>query len=126
MAFVNAMGQGACQAEPRHVDLGLARESGLDCLVLHLNDLISTAFSCATGTVEILQPVGLELLTKVIGIFSEAVDPDVEESLLLEVYQAQIGAAIRPAFAPDAMPEHTAALSGGGGSEDARVISIVA
>jgi len=64
--FIRAMAVGACQTEPRHCDLGIARDSGLDGLVLHLNDLVSTAFTCATGTIEKLQPVGLELLTEVL------------------------------------------------------------
>ena len=38
-------------------------------------------------------------------LFKDVPDPDVEDSNLLEQYQANIGAALRPAFSADALPE---------------------
>ena len=38
-------------------------------------------------------------------LFKEAADPDVENAYLLEQYQANIGAALRPAFGADSLPQ---------------------
>ena len=48
---------------------------------------------------------GLESLKRVIVLFKDAPDPDVENAYLLEQYQANIGAALRPAFGADSLPQ---------------------
>ncbi|KAJ3020660.1 hypothetical protein HKX48_000454 [Thoreauomyces humboldtii] len=98
-----------------HFDLGLARRladdetaTGAkrpDYLVFKLADLIRMAFSAATANVNDLRLEGLRLLQDVLEKFATATDPDFEEHALLEQYQAQIGAALTPAFAPDSGPD---------------------
>ncbi|KND00764.1 uncharacterized protein SPPG_03877 [Spizellomyces punctatus DAOM BR117] len=94
-----------------HFDLGLARTAverqgrKLDLLVFRLADLIRMAFSAATANVNDLRLEGLKLLREILEIFAAALDPDYEDHALLEQYQAQIGAALTPAFANDSAPD---------------------
>ncbi|KXS22333.1 hypothetical protein M427DRAFT_65329 [Gonapodya prolifera JEL478] len=100
-----------------HIDLALAREAKKnliktrsstnrgDFLILRLNDLIRMAFAAATAPVNDLRLGGLDLLEDLLGRFGSAPDPDFEEHALLEQYQAQISAALNPAFSPDSPPE---------------------
>ncbi|KAJ3215932.1 hypothetical protein HDU67_010163 [Dinochytrium kinnereticum] len=93
----------------QHVDLIAARESlsdgkQHDYLAFRLTDLVKIAFSCATATAYELRLEGLSLLSDIIEVFSAARDPDFQESALLEQYQAQISAALTPAFNEDALP----------------------
>ncbi|KAJ3107487.1 hypothetical protein HDU97_004083 [Phlyctochytrium planicorne] len=92
-----------------HVDLITARASLSDAkthdyLVFRLTDLVKIAFSCATATVYELRLEGLVLLKDVLEAFSASRDPEFQELALLEQYQAQISAALTPAFNDDAMP----------------------
>ena len=94
-----------------HIDLKIARElkensrSGMDLLVFRLADLIRVAFNAATSGVDEFGVEGLRLLQQILQIYSGTEDPDYEEHALLEQYQAQISAALTPAFAADSSPE---------------------
>ena len=91
--------------ERRHFDLGLARRHRDQSLVSFLSDLIRCYFIAATDSNTLLCKNGLKSLKRVIILFKNAQDPDVEDSNLLEQYQANIGAALRPGFSPDDLPE---------------------
>ncbi|GAA48430.1 HEAT repeat-containing protein 5A [Clonorchis sinensis] len=91
-----------------HFDLALARclrASKLDCatptqdfLVLHLADLVRIAFMSATSDSDRLRMAGLKLMLEVIHRFSSVPDPEFPGHSILEQYQAQVSAALRPAF----------------------------
>lgn len=49
------------------------------------------------------------LLQEIIGKFSRVPEPEFPGHVILEQYQAQVGAALRPAFAPETAPDVTAA-----------------
>jgi HEAT repeat-containing protein 5 len=78
-------------------------------LVLHLADLVRMAFMAATSDSDPLRLEGLALLQDVIERFAHITEPEFPGHLLLEQYQAQVGAALRPAFAADTPPTVTAA-----------------
>lgn len=107
---------GACDSsgEGAHFDLVKAKEklaknpSG-DYLSLHLSDLVRMAFVTATGESDALRLSGLHTLQMVIQQFARAPEPDFPGHLLLEQYQAQVGAALRPAFSGDTASHVTAA-----------------
>ncbi|KAI8836363.1 armadillo-type protein [Chytridium lagenaria] len=93
----------------QHVDLIAARGSlgdgkPHDYLVFRLTDLIKIAFSCATATVYDLRMEGLSLLSDILEVFFRSQRPGFQESALLEQYQAQISAALTPAFNEDVLP----------------------
>ncbi|KAG6542845.1 hypothetical protein Mapa_015749 [Marchantia paleacea] len=80
--------------EPAHFDLVMVKElqksgqsPGGDWLVLHLGELVAVAYQVATGTMESVRPIGVELLDIVLDKFGETVDPEFEGHLLLEQYQ---------------------------------------
>ncbi|EFA77401.1 hypothetical protein PPL_12617 [Heterostelium album PN500] len=75
-----------------------------NCLILHLHDLVGIAFKAATSQIDTMRPVGILLLKDILESFSTSIDPDYEGHLLLELYQAQIMSALRPAFSSDALP----------------------
>ncbi|CAH8507597.1 unnamed protein product [Schistosoma intercalatum] len=86
-----------------HFDLAKARvlrsQSGKsDWLILYLSDLIRVAFMSATSDSERLRITGLKLMQDVIQRFSLVPDPDYPDHVILEQYQAQVSAALRPAF----------------------------
>ena len=94
---------------PVHFDLVQVREmkdtqDSSKFLVSHLSELIPTAFNAATSGVDQLRLVGLTSLQHIIEKFSQARDPDFLESALLEQYQAQFSAALRPAFSMETSP----------------------
>ncbi|KAI9365449.1 armadillo-type protein [Zopfochytrium polystomum] len=97
-----------------HFDLELARASGpeADFLVLRVSDLIRMAFNSATAPVHNLRLEGLFLLQDVLEKFAQASDPDFEGHSLLEQFQAQISAALTPAFALDSSPHITSLACG--------------
>ncbi|KAL0275721.1 UNVERIFIED_CONTAM: hypothetical protein PYX00_003499 [Menopon gallinae] len=105
----------ACQtAEPAHFNLSMAKDMQLtkakaDYLVLHLADLIRMAFMAATSDSDPLRLEGLKTLQEIIDKFSHVPEPEFPGHLLLEQFQAQVGAALRPAFAPDTSPHVSAA-----------------
>ena len=81
---------------------------GGDYLILHLGELVRVAFIAATSTNDSLRLAGLALLQEVIGRFASVPEPEFPGHLVLEQFQAQVGAALRPAFAPDTAARVTA------------------
>ncbi|XP_063239681.1 LOW QUALITY PROTEIN: HEAT repeat-containing protein 5B [Bacillus rossius redtenbacheri] len=105
---------GACESgKGAHFDLALAKEMQLtkskgDYLVLHLSDLVRMAFMAATSDSDPLRLEGLRTLQEIIDKFARVPEPEFPGHLLLEQFQAQVGAALRPAFSPDT-PSHVTA-----------------
>ncbi|XP_054653379.1 HEAT repeat-containing protein 5A isoform X2 [Dunckerocampus dactyliophorus] len=102
-----------CQKDdPAHFDLALAQDRCLntttDFLVLHLGDLVRMAFMAATDHSDQLQLAGLHTLLVIIRQFSAITEPEFPGHAILEQYQANVGAALRPAFSADAPPDVTA------------------
>ncbi|CAH0562547.1 unnamed protein product [Brassicogethes aeneus] len=102
----------ACEFNSK--DLILAKEmqhnrGKPDFLVLHLPDLIRMAFIAATSDSDPLRMEGLKTLQEIIDKFAKVPEPEFPGHLLLEQYQAQVGAALRPAFSPDTSSHVTAA-----------------
>ncbi|KAM6201344.1 HEAT repeat-containing protein 5A [Rhynchocyon petersi] len=100
-------------ADSTHFDIALAqemkkRDSRSDFLVLHLADLIRMAFMAATDHSEQLRLSGLETLLVVIRRFATIPEPEFPGHVILEQYQANVGAALRPAFTPETPPDVTA------------------
>ncbi|XP_048508039.1 HEAT repeat-containing protein 5B isoform X2 [Athalia rosae] len=97
-----------------HFDLALAKELQLtrgrgDFLVLHLSDLVRMAFMAATSDCDPLRLEGLKTLQEVIDKFAKVPEPEFPGHLLLEQFQAQVGAALRPAFSAETASHVTAA-----------------
>lgn len=97
-----------------HFDLTLAKEyintkNKNDYLVLHLSELVRMAFIAATSDSDPLRLEGLHTLKDIIDRFSGIPEPEFPGHLLLEQYQAQVGAALRPAFSTDTASHVTAA-----------------
>ncbi|CAG9828838.1 unnamed protein product [Diabrotica balteata] len=97
-----------------HFDLLKAKELQLkqgrnDFLCLHLSDLIRMAFIAATSDSDPLRLQGLKTMQDIIEKFAKVPEPEFPGHLLLEQYQAQVGAALRPAFLPDTSSLVTAA-----------------
>uniref|UniRef100_A0A915IWN5 HEAT repeat-containing protein 5B n=1 Tax=Romanomermis culicivorax TaxID=13658 RepID=A0A915IWN5_ROMCU len=104
-----------CNNERAHFDLALARELQLsggksDYLVLHLSDLIRMSFMAATSNNVDLRLAGLACLQDVITNFAKVPEPEFPGHVILEQFQAQVGAALRPAFTPDT-PSHVTAAA---------------
>ncbi len=68
-------------------------------------DVVRMAFSASTSGVVEQRIWGLKIIAAVLKMFGKAPDPDFEEAMLLEQYQAQISSALTPAFAADSSPE---------------------
>ncbi|CAF3203747.1 unnamed protein product [Rotaria sp. Silwood2] len=80
-----------------------------DYLVIHLNTLITFSFMSCTSTSDQLRLSGLSLLKQVILKFAHIQeDIDLPGHVILEQYQAQVGAALRPAFSQDTSSHVTA------------------
>ncbi|XP_027970683.1 HEAT repeat-containing protein 5A isoform X4 [Eumetopias jubatus] len=79
-----------------------------DFLVLHLADLIRMAFMAATDHSDQLRLSGLETLLVVIRRFAAIPEPEFPGHVILEQYQANVGAALRPAFSSETPPDVTA------------------
>lgn len=102
-----------CESADRaHFDMALAQERRLhestDFLVLHLGDLVRMAFMAATDHSDQLRLAGLQTLLVIIRRFSAVPEPEFPGHVILEQYQANVGAALRPAFTADAPPDVTA------------------
>ncbi|XP_053671302.1 HEAT repeat-containing protein 5B isoform X1 [Anopheles nili] len=102
-------------ASANHFDLLAAKEMQMtksrgDFLVLHLSDLIRMAFMAATSDSDQLRLEGLKTLQEVIDKFAHVPEPEFPGHLLLEQFQAQVGAALRPAFSQDT-PSHVTAAA---------------
>ncbi|XP_012902898.2 HEAT repeat-containing protein 5A isoform X6 [Mustela putorius furo] len=100
-------------AHSAHFDIALAqemrkRDSRNDFLVLHLADLIRMAFMAATDHSDQLRLSGLETLLVVIRRFASIPEPEFPGHVILEQYQANVGAALRPAFTSETPPDVTA------------------
>ncbi|KAJ8983314.1 hypothetical protein NQ317_010852 [Molorchus minor] len=80
-----------------------------DFLALHLSDLIRMAFIAATSDSDPLRLEGLKTLQDIIEKFAKVPEPEFPGHLLLEQFQAQVGAALRPAFSPNTSSLVTAA-----------------
>uniref|UniRef100_A0A8C5EVP5 HEAT repeat-containing protein 5B n=1 Tax=Gouania willdenowi TaxID=441366 RepID=A0A8C5EVP5_GOUWI len=91
-------------ADKAHFDLAAAR----DLLVLHLSDLIRMAFMAATDHSNQLRMAGLQALEDIIKKFASVPEPEFPGHVILEQYQANVGAALRPAFSPDTPSDITA------------------
>lgn len=116
----------ACESSPLqkyHFDLAAAREKKTSSkkltldgkhsesfLVLHLADLIRMAFMAATAEADPLRLQGLKTLQLIIDKFSKVPEPEFPNHVLLEQFQAQVGAALRPAFSSDT-PSHVTAVA---------------
>ncbi|QPH01774.1 hypothetical protein C2857_005977 [Epichloe festucae Fl1] len=68
-------------------------------------DVVRMAFSASTSNVLELRIWGLKIIGAVLKMFGKTPDPDFEEAMLLEQYQAQISSALTPAFAAESSPE---------------------
>ena len=91
LALPNAVG-----GNPRHFDLRAAQGSGSgDWLVNKLQSLVDTGFRLASGQLESLRPLGLNLLQAVLFHFGAVEDPLLEEHLILEQNRAQFVSALR-------------------------------
>ncbi|KAF9435968.1 hypothetical protein BGZ76_005110, partial [Entomortierella beljakovae] len=92
-----------------HFDLVVARRKkknfGADFLVLKVADLIKMTVYAASTPIQEIRMEGLLLLRQTIETFKSTSDPEVPDSVLLEQYQAQIGAALTPAFTAESTPE---------------------
>ncbi|XP_036114829.1 HEAT repeat-containing protein 5A isoform X3 [Molossus molossus] len=110
-------------AHSAHFDIALAQEMkkkdsrimklttfylNYDFLVLHLADLIRMAFMAATDHSDQLRLSGLETLLIVIRGFATIPEPEFPGHVILEQYQANVGAALRPAFTSETPPDVTA------------------
>lgn len=104
----------SCEGGEGQFDLQLAKELKAttnkgNFLVLYLTDLIRMAFIAATSDSNQLRLVGLSALEEVIRRFAAVPEPEFPGHVILEQYQAQVGAALRPAFSPDTPSDVTAA-----------------
>ncbi|TSN95643.1 HEAT repeat-containing protein 5A [Bagarius yarrelli] len=100
-------------ADKTHLDLAAARIAKAknpkgDLLVLHLSDLIRMAFMAATDHSHQLRMAGLQALEDIIKKFAAVPEPEFPGHVILEQYQANVGAALRPAFSPDTPSDITA------------------
>jgi hypothetical protein len=106
---------GVCDSERAHLDLALAKELQIasggraDYLVLHLADLVRMSFMAATSDNTPLRLAGLSCLQAVITRFALVPEPEFPGHVILEQFQAQVGAALRPAFADETESHVTAA-----------------
>ncbi|KAM6956751.1 LOW QUALITY PROTEIN: HEAT repeat-containing protein 5B [Aplochiton taeniatus] len=99
-------------ADKNHFNLATARSIMAtnpkgDLLVLHLSDLIRMAFT-ATDHSNQLRMAGLQALEDIIKKFATVPEPEFPGHVILEQYQANVGAALRPAFSPDTPSDITA------------------
>lgn len=100
------------QGNSKHFDLIAAKDllNRGDFLVLHLSDLIRMSFMAATSDSDQLRLEGLKTLQEIIDKFARVPEPEFPGHLLLEQFQAQVGAALRPAFATET-PSHVTAAA---------------
>ncbi|KAI4592566.1 hypothetical protein KJ359_011017 [Pestalotiopsis sp. 9143b] len=74
-------------------------------LQARIAEVVRMGFSASTSSVLELRIWGLKIIGAVLRMFGKTPDPDFEEAMLLEQYQAQISSALTPAFAADSSPE---------------------
>ncbi|EDV23758.1 uncharacterized protein TRIADDRAFT_26322 [Trichoplax adhaerens] len=102
-----------CAEITEHLDMTLAHQMkqekrSVDYLVMHISTLIRISFIAATSNADQLRLAGLDSLQEVIRIFATIPDVEFPGHVILEQYQAQVGAALRPAFSSDTPPDVTA------------------
>ncbi|CAH1791410.1 unnamed protein product [Owenia fusiformis] len=102
-----------CEQDDTHVNLATARDqkqsnAKADFLVLHLSELVRMAFMASTSDSDSLRLAGLAALQDIIVKFAKVPEPEFPGHVILEQYQAQVGAALRPAFSPDTASDVTA------------------
>lgn len=81
-----------------------------DYLVFHLSDLVRMSFMGATSENSSLRLAGLACLQDIIDRFAEVPEPEVQEHVILEQFQAQVSAALGPAFDSET-PSHVTAAA---------------
>ncbi|GMM35776.1 Laa1 protein [Saccharomycopsis crataegensis] len=70
-----------------------------------IQDLVKVAFSGCTSTIMSLRLIGVDILGDIITIYGDAKDPLYDSVSLLEQQQAQITAALTPAFTSESSTE---------------------
>lgn len=71
--------------------MSLVPSSTDNYLVLHLSDLVRTAFIAATSESTQLRNAGLLLLQDIINKFARVPEPEFPGHFIMEQYQAQVG-----------------------------------
>lgn len=100
----------ATATDPLHSNLALAQSDPTngDWLVLKLQALVELGFKMATGQLDALRALGVDLMIVVLTHLGDAPDPffeGVEGAKLLAQYQAQYVSTLRASLAPDVSPE---------------------
>ncbi|KAK9702730.1 hypothetical protein K7432_011091, partial [Basidiobolus ranarum] len=98
----------ASSDENAHFEMIHAKENfplNTGYLVFRLSELIKISFVAATSSIIEIRLGGLSLLRDIIKHFATSSDPDFEEAMILEQYQAQITSALTPAFSSKSAPE---------------------
>ena len=102
-----------CASDPAHFSGSMCNRGqsvSVDYLVSYLGELVRVVCLASTGSMHELRLSGLMALQDLIRLFSATQDPDLPDSPFLVQFQAQIGAAFRPAFQTD-MPPNVSALA---------------
>lgn len=71
------------------------------------------AFMAATSENDSLRLEGLRALNLIIVKFANVPEPEFQDHVILEQYQAQVAAALRPAFSSDTASHVTASACSG-------------
>ncbi|XP_032397575.1 HEAT repeat-containing protein 5B [Etheostoma spectabile] len=95
-----------CENDKAHFDLAAARSA--QAKNPKVSDLIRMAFMAATDHSHQLRMAGLQALEDIIKKFAAVPEPEFPGHVILEQYQANVGAALRPAFSPDTPSDITA------------------
>ncbi|XP_056402001.1 HEAT repeat-containing protein 5A isoform X2 [Hyla sarda] len=108
MLVSQCVGEGGAHFDMAEAQEMKHKEPHRDFLVLHLQDLVRMSFMAATDHSDQLRLVGLQALLLVIQRFSSVPEPEFPGHVILEQYQANVVAAVRPAFNSDTHPDVTA------------------
>ncbi|XP_028967537.1 HEAT repeat-containing protein 5B [Galendromus occidentalis] len=108
-----------CDEDRTHFDVVMARQAQTasvgqkqkSFLILHLSELIRMAFMACTSDSVQLTVSGLKLLQMIIDRFADVPEPEFEGHMILEQFQAQVDAALRPAFSAGDTPSEVIALA---------------
>jgi hypothetical protein len=86
---------------PQDPQLALQAAHGKQAyLVQQIGDLVRVCVIAISSSHDTLQIAGLRTLQTLVRTFQDAMDPDYEDTLLMEMYQAQITSALRQALCP--------------------------
>lgn len=105
--LLTAFGSFPASEAQHHFDLSLARacpNGEAQCLVSHLAQVVSIAFSAITSRPVLLRLAGVQLLEQVVTLFGPGADPDCDGALLLGQCEAQIISALRTALRREEHP----------------------